>query len=155
MPPRLPAIVPSARFDEEARAADGRGRVDEVGGGGEEVVGIGQDAGGQGGGDEVCLFVFLFVFSKMFRANWCCTGIVICISIRGGLFCQEVETLFLRLRGRGGRSTNACGAEGVVYLIRRDGIDGGGLDVLNRFGGECLDFHFLGGFVCVETSRVQ
>ncbi len=54
MPPGLPAIVPSARFDKDARAADGRGGVNEVGGRGEELVGEGEDAGGEGGGDEVC-----------------------------------------------------------------------------------------------------
>lgn len=46
MPSRLPAIIPRARFDEVARAADGWGRVDEVGSGGEEVVGVGKDEGG-------------------------------------------------------------------------------------------------------------
>ena len=39
MPPRLPAIVPSACFDEVAGAADRFCGVDEVGGGGEELVG--------------------------------------------------------------------------------------------------------------------
>ncbi len=42
-----------------------------------------------------------------------------------------------------GSSTDACGAEGAVYLVRRDGIGGGGLSVLNRFGGECLYLHGL------------
>lgn len=42
----LPAIVPSARFDEVAGAPDGWGGVDEVGGGGEEGVGVAKDAGG-------------------------------------------------------------------------------------------------------------
>lgn len=53
MPAGLPAIIPSAGFDEVARAADGFCGVDEVGSGGEEFVGEGEDAGGQVCGDEV------------------------------------------------------------------------------------------------------
>lgn len=46
---------------------------------------------------------------------------------------------------RGGDEVNARGTEGTVYLVRRDEIGGGGLGVLNYFGGECLDFHFWSG----------
>ena len=53
MPTGLPAIVPRARFDEVAGPMDGFRGVDEVGGGGEELVGEREDAGGQRGGDEV------------------------------------------------------------------------------------------------------
>ena len=70
--------------------------------------------------------------------------------------CQEVGALLeMGWRGEERRdSTNACGAEGVVYSIRRDGVGGGGLDILNRFGGECLDFHFFGWFSYV-WKRVE
>ena len=61
-----------------------------------------------------------------------------CISTRGGL---SVKRWKVFLRWRGGSSTDACGAEGVVYLVWRDGVGGGGLGVLDCFGGECLDFH--------------
>ena len=46
MPTGFPAIVPSARFDEVAGPADGFCGVDEVGSGGEEFVGEGEDTGG-------------------------------------------------------------------------------------------------------------
>lgn len=63
MPARLPAIVPGARFDKVAGPVDGFCGIDEVGSGGEELVGEGEDAGGQRGGDEICR---LFV-SKLFQ----------------------------------------------------------------------------------------
>ena len=50
---------------------------------------------------------------------------------------------------RGGSATDACGAEGAVYLVRRDGIGGDGLGVLDCFGGECLDFHRTDAWVLV------
>ena len=43
----------SACFDEDARFSDGRVRVDEDRGGGEEVVGVVEDAGVEWGGDEI------------------------------------------------------------------------------------------------------
>ena len=42
---------------------------------------------------------------------------------------------------KGGISTNTCGFEGAVYLVRRNGVDGNGVGVLNGFGGECLNLH--------------
>ena len=112
MPPRLPAVIPGAGFDEVARPADGFGRVEEVGGRGEELVREGEDAGGQERGDEV------WGSSAIVFLTW-----MVCV-------CR-------------GSSTNAGSAEGAVYLVRRDEIRGGGLDVLNRFGGECMDLHSL------------
>ena len=54
MPAGLPAIVPSARVDKIPGPADGCRGGDEVGGRGKELVGERENAGGQGGGDEVC-----------------------------------------------------------------------------------------------------
>ena len=69
MPARLPAIVPGARFDEVAGPADGFCGVDEVGSWGEELVGEGEDAGGQRGGDEICGFVSRLFQGKLVYAG--------------------------------------------------------------------------------------
>lgn len=53
MPSRLPSIIPRPRLHKHARTYEGRFRVEEVCGWGEEFVAEGQDAGVQGGGDEV------------------------------------------------------------------------------------------------------
>ena len=69
------------------------------------------------------------------------------------VLCGTMEQGALRredlLRWRGGSATDACGAEGAVYLVRRDGIGGDGLGVLDCFGGECLDFHRKDAWVLV------
>ena len=55
------------------------------------------------------------------------------------------------LRWRGS-STDACGTEGAVYLVWGNRIGGGGLSVLDRFGGECLDFHYAEGLKILVGS---
>lgn len=49
----FPAVVPGSCVDEDAGAVDGRGRGEEVGGGGEVFVGAGEDGAVEGGGGEV------------------------------------------------------------------------------------------------------
>lgn len=80
----------------------------------------------------------------------------VCVQDHGpGGKCKEVGGNLLRWRG--GSATDACGAEGAVYLVRRDGIGGDGLGVLDCFGGECLDFHRYGwlGILVVKQSCLE
>lgn len=50
----FPPVVPGPRGDVEARAPDGRGPGEEVGGGGEPLVRGGEDARAEWGGNEIC-----------------------------------------------------------------------------------------------------
>ena len=69
MPSGLPTIIPSASGDEDAGTVDWGKRVEQIGCWGEEFVGERQDAGGEGGRNEVCWDEDELVWDKGFEAE--------------------------------------------------------------------------------------